>query len=208
MGNLFSFEIFSIDVTISPNVHSDTQFWARMTFFLVFLILLALIFAFAYYRCKRIRIRTPPLTPPLMAIVCIFLLVLSIRASESAPISYKRRGSLRRFSRPIIKQSLPILSSAALYLGLESLAYTFQEHPEFSALLISFIAVMSTMVALILLKVALFLLHKFGIPSRLFPAPPPINNPNPHNSAIEMTELTHLRDAVQELVMRSDPPRA
>uniref|UniRef100_A0A914HYU6 Uncharacterized protein n=1 Tax=Globodera rostochiensis TaxID=31243 RepID=A0A914HYU6_GLORO len=206
MGNIFSFELFSVDVTLVPQVSTGESVWAPLTFLL--LLTLALLFlicavgrslGWASHNRSRNHPRAwiPP--PTVMAMLALSLLLI-LSPVEGFPrkgaISAKTAKTFRRLG----KGTVPLLATTALYFGLESFANLLEEEPGVSSLLLSVLACLGALVLLVLVKALSvlyhFLLRKDNRPMSALPTP----------DLSPSYELGELRAAVGELVQRSDPP--
>ncbi|CAK5073009.1 unnamed protein product [Meloidogyne enterolobii] len=120
----------------------------------------------------------------MLVILCLLLLAIP---TESYP---KSRPLIKKIAKPVAKSTLPILSTTALYLGLDSLVRYISEEPELSAI---FVSIFGTTLIIAILLIVKFILKIY----RAF---------HPTTSPIPPTELTQFQNTLDEIVQRTVPP--
>jgi len=102
-----------------------------------------------------------------------------------------KSSHFKRVGKPLAKSTLPIIASAALYFGFETLAQTIIDNPEYSLAILSGLGCFFILLLLLLAKLAAYLYYY--IHPR---ASPP--------QAIELQEINH---NINEIINRTDPRR-
>lgn len=167
MGNIFSLEIISFDIFISPFSETKDDFWSKSLFFLVLISIFAVL---GYFFIKHFR-KTPAkkrwVPPPSIfathhnslttSVVILCILSLIFPLADFAPNNKYSKLSNPKFSKKVVKglgkTSASVLSTAALYFGLDALSNLFAEDPELSLfIIISFSLIAFLLIISLLLK--------------------------------------------------------
>lgn len=145
MGNLFSLEIISFDIFISP-FGNNNDFWAKSSFFLILFVLFALFVFFFIKRCfpkgssktKNNWVPPPSIFTHTIALICIISFIFPL--IDSAPIKPIKPKIPKKLPKNVLKgfakSTSSLLSYTALYFGLDYLANFFQEEPELSLFIV------------------------------------------------------------------------
>lgn len=197
MGNVFSFELISFDISFIPSFGDNSPSpWPFLTFILVllgFLIGIIGLVIFFIKKCRPLPRNThwsPP--PSMLVILCIFtFIIVQIEASPGRTHHIKSRNFAQKFGKPIAKATSPAFITALTYFGLDKLVDIFNTQPELAALAIVAVALFGIIVLLAIVKLILVIINIFKSP---------VNPTAP-------IELQEVHSTVQEILNRSNPPR-
>lgn len=202
MGNIINLEV-PINFDLSPEPEPPSSLPS-------ILILLFAFFAGALFAClaifiyRKFRLAFPNIFARPSILIFSVLIILSILPS---PVETRPKGKFVRkaniakklplaVARHFGKSALPLLATTAFYLGFESLAAQLEENPDTASVLLYFLGFFAALIALFIVKFAFSLYLHFYPPrpqNRVAPSPE--------------IELGEIRNAVEELVQRTDPPR-
>jgi len=189
MGSILSLELFSFNFTLVQQ--KETSYFLMDSILIgISLIIIAIIIRILHNFIKRKKnIHSTWMPPPTMLVIlCLFLMLVP---AETKP---KSRKFVRKVAKPIAKSSFPILSTTALYLGLDSIAKYIAEEPEFSSIFITILGTTSLIALLIIFKMALKIYQHFYPPNLT------------RNPPLEMREIQTIQNTLDEIVQRTAPP--